>query len=964
MATILNNAPYMGFPLSIKRGNPAPVDTTAVWYDKTELENYAATGATAYVGQILTLYADIPLESGGTKKVCEAYMISNEAGTLVKLAQTTASGDLASDVATLQSQVASLIAAVGKKAAGEEPATGIYKDIEDVIKLANSKVASIKAADKSITVAGTATAPTVKVTLSATEGNALELADDGLKVTIPTVEVPEYIIKQKTLTAEEAKTSPYAAIYQLMKGDTQAGVDINIPKDMVVQSGTVQTFHEGALPEGVDKPGTYIVLILANSGSRPLYIPVSSLVDVYTGTSDEDAKTATVLVNVDPTTHVITASIRTGSIANAMLDSTVQASLKKADTAVQKIISGSETSTNGTITVDGKEVAVKGLANAAYVTVESLNTTAKGYADAAKNAVIGDADTAKAEDKTIEGVKKYAVVQAGAVQTAAEATAKGYVDALSLADKAVDGQVVSAVTQTKGQIAVTRRALVEADIPELAQSKISGLTTALEGKQDTITFDGIYHASTNKAATVSTVNTAADNLRHTLGGEDGHTEIDTKDSETIKGAKLYADSKASAAEAAAKAYADGLVTGDSGITKRVETLEGKVDVDKVSTAIGAAKTAIIGDATNDTADSKTIEGVKKYADNKIKPISDSINDLQAAVSQNGAAITKLNGADTVEGSVDYKIKAAKDALTTEINGKQDRFATVTATENDQTLNFDKGSLSIFTTENQAYDEIRSGKVLQLTATQEIFFNGPVGLAEGKTFKATEGDIQVKTTPTGDTSAVNKSYVDAAITTATAGLTGAMHFKGKLDTLPAAADYDAGDVVIVGQKEYVLLDDKGTKSWSLLGDEGSYAVKGSITDNDIAANAGIKQSKIDGLTDALNAKLNSTTAASTYVAKETGKSLIATDLITKLTNIDTGAQVNKIESIKANGTLLTIDTNKSVNIPAASASAFGVIKVDDVSIKSTDGTIAIKAVSTDLLTQGTQTLILNCGGAAD
>ena len=30
MATILNNAPYMGFPLSIKRGNPAPVDTTAV----------------------------------------------------------------------------------------------------------------------------------------------------------------------------------------------------------------------------------------------------------------------------------------------------------------------------------------------------------------------------------------------------------------------------------------------------------------------------------------------------------------------------------------------------------------------------------------------------------------------------------------------------------------------------------------------------------------------------------------------------------------------------------------------------------------------------------------------------------------------------------------------------------------------------------------------------------------------
>ena len=40
MATIMNDAAYMGFPLSIKRGNPAPVDTTAVWYSKTELEEY------------------------------------------------------------------------------------------------------------------------------------------------------------------------------------------------------------------------------------------------------------------------------------------------------------------------------------------------------------------------------------------------------------------------------------------------------------------------------------------------------------------------------------------------------------------------------------------------------------------------------------------------------------------------------------------------------------------------------------------------------------------------------------------------------------------------------------------------------------------------------------------------------------------------------------------------------------
>lgn len=137
MATILNDATYMGFPLSIKRGNPAPVDTTAVWYNKTELETYAASGATAYVGQILTLVAD---------GKCEAYMISNEAGTLVKLAQTTASGDLASDVANLQSQVNDLIAKVGAPAAGETAATGLYKDIAAVLTVANKGVSDAKAA--------------------------------------------------------------------------------------------------------------------------------------------------------------------------------------------------------------------------------------------------------------------------------------------------------------------------------------------------------------------------------------------------------------------------------------------------------------------------------------------------------------------------------------------------------------------------------------------------------------------------------------------------------------------------------------------------------------------------------------------------------------------------------------------------------------------------------------------------
>ena len=73
-----------------------------------------------------------------------------------------------------------------------------------------------------------------------------------------------------------------------------------------------------------------------------------------------------------------------------------------------------------------------------------------------------------------------------------------------------------------------------------------------------------------------------------------------------------------------------------------------------------------------------------------------------------------------------------------------------------------------------------------------------------------------------------SYIDSK----TAGLTGAMHFKGEVQALPTATDtttyntYEAGDVVLYGDKEYVYNkgNDAASSEWILLGDEGSYALK--------------------------------------------------------------------------------------------------------------------------------------------
>lgn len=92
-------------------------------------------------------------------------------------------------------------------------------------------------------------------------------------------------------------------------------------------------------------------------------------------------------------------------------------------------------------------------------------------------------------------------------------------------------------------------------------------------------------------------------------------------------------------------------------------------------------------------------------------------------------------------------------------------------------------------------------------------------------------------------------------------------------------------------------------------------------------------------------------------KQLSVKAIASDKITGLQ----GALDTKLEQVKVAGTALTI-TDKAVDIPAATAALLGVVKVDDVTIGSADGVISVKAVSTDLFQQGTDTLIWNGGTA--
>ena len=891
MAKIMNDAAYMGFPLSIKRGNPAPVDTTAVWYSKTELETYAASGATAYVGQVLTLVAD---------SKCEAYMISNEAGTLVKLASTTASGDLASDVATLQGQVADLISKVGKAAEGEVAATGLYALIDEVKALAESKVKSVKAADKSITVGGSATEPTVKVAISAGEGNALSLAADGLKVTIPEVTVPAYSMKKL-----DSATTGMSASYQLTKDGTGIGAVIDIPKDMMVKSGSVQTYDAGSLPAGVPEAGTYIVLVLNNEAEDKLYIKVDDLIEYVTSGSAEGDM---VYVNIDPQTHKVTATITDGTVTEAKLHADVKAKLAKAVSAVQEVKAGTA---NGTIAVDGADVAVTGLADAAYATVASLNETAQGKADAVKSELLG----AEADDntkETIRGARKLAESSAASALADAKTYVGTEIGKLDVADAAVAKQFVSAVSETDGKIAVTRRALVADDVPELGISKISGLQGALNAKQDTVTFDGEYGAS-NKAATVKTVTDAVAAV--VSNGADKAAD------DTIKGAKLYADGKSSDALTAAKAYADGLVTGDSGVTARVEALETKVDVAKVSTAISTAKDEAIAAAatdaaTKDAALKTAILGAEAYAQTvksayELAASKATIADVEA---KGYATKTEAQGyANAKDAAIAEAKKAGTDAMakigtipegataTTAIGYVDEKIAAIPA-QVDYSVTCDTSTPAGV---SKRYVLSQKGSSI---ATIDI----------PKDMVVSSGTVETKTE--AGVWGVAGTYLVLTLANATSDKV-YINVSNLIEYVTGAKAVD-GIITTSVDDNHVLT--------ATIGD-------GTITKAKLATAVQTSLGKADTALQAAALEPYAKTAdvASGYVAKNGTDRLMTAAEGTKLAGIATGAQVNKIEIVKVGGTALAI----------------------------ADKAVDITEISTDLLKQGADTLVLKGGNAA-
>ena len=150
---------------------------------------------------------------------------------------------------------------------------------------------------------------TPKISLKLAEGDnagnvTLSQDENGLKAEIEIPAVPAYDL------VKDENSGEYAAVYHLTKDGVNIGAAINIPKDLVVKSGSVV--------------GDELILVLNDEANTEIKIPVASLIE-YVTSGSVDGDDVVVTVSDD---YKVTAT----------LSDAVKASLALADSSVQDVV--------------------------------------------------------------------------------------------------------------------------------------------------------------------------------------------------------------------------------------------------------------------------------------------------------------------------------------------------------------------------------------------------------------------------------------------------------------------------------------------------------------------------------------------------------------------------------------------------------------------------------------------------
>lgn len=186
-------------------------------------------------------------------------------------------------------------------------------------------------------------------------------------------------------------------------------------------------------------------------------------------------------------------------------------------------------------------------------------------------------------------------------------------------------------------------------------------------------------------------------------------------------------------------------------------------------------------------------------------------------------------------------------------------------------------------------------------------------AEVRELLATLGTAAKKDVAAGVSADEQGLVTGAQVQTAIAGIAGSMHFRGVFTSTTEVTDPAAGDVIIIGVKEYVYGGEPAT--WHELGDESIYALKsfkigeqsldGTFSLETLAANMGLgKLAKKDSATG---------TVAGQTISGLKAKGNAAGSIAVELTQTATAATLTKSDYTPSGGVAGTVVANGTVSI---------------------------------------------------
>lgn len=300
-----------GFTLKFYTVEKPVADTTPAFtidLPETDISGLISKIQNATAGDVVIANADGTVADGG-----------------VKLADLAKSADVTKEIGTakdaLQEQITSNKNVLDKLDGAVTVDGSVKKQIKDASDALDAKIGTLE--DLTTT----------------NKGNIVEALEE-VKSTVGNAQTAgEVTVDTTTTTAGMAKS------YTIKQG-TKTVATIDIPKDMVVKSGTVEKDPKG------QPAGTYLVLTLANATEDKVYVNVGTLVDIYT----TKASATQVQIAIDSATReisativagsvtateladaaIVTAKIADGNVTKAKLSKEVQVSLDKADTALQE----------------------------------------------------------------------------------------------------------------------------------------------------------------------------------------------------------------------------------------------------------------------------------------------------------------------------------------------------------------------------------------------------------------------------------------------------------------------------------------------------------------------------------------------------------------------------------------------------------------------------------------------------